>query len=287
MNKKNAIKILEVQKSKLENNSIYKDETWVFQTASYIKDFFGENSTEYSFISQFNFMVKVLNTTSNDETLRLLNEKKEKVATFIDNCIETIRNKGILKEEKVNFLNRLGNGPLVAIIVFIVPSLIGLGFYFGTEKINQDNIVLKEINKKTIASFDSLTSIIENNQGVIDSLLLIQGSIDSTLLTKNSIIDNYNNSHLNISISFSKPLSIFNGLVLINAEKYFDNAKVSFEGIKAVGSESYLDLEKKKTEMKKGDRLFLVDMNNQKWIINVMDINYSQIDLELIKKTMP
>jgi hypothetical protein len=38
MNNKKAIEILQKQKLKLDNPNILKDETWVFQTASYIKD---------------------------------------------------------------------------------------------------------------------------------------------------------------------------------------------------------------------------------------------------------
>ena len=94
MRKSKAIKILQTQKAKVLDVNTYNDETWVFQTGSFIKDFFGEDSAEYSFISQFTFMVKVPNLTSTEEDRERLKSKKEKAVNFIDDCIETIRYKG-------------------------------------------------------------------------------------------------------------------------------------------------------------------------------------------------
>jgi dipeptidyl aminopeptidase/acylaminoacyl peptidase len=54
---KKAIDILQKQKAKIDDQNHPNDENWVFQTASYIKDFFGDKSTEYSFIVQFSFYV--------------------------------------------------------------------------------------------------------------------------------------------------------------------------------------------------------------------------------------
>ena len=56
MTVKKGIQILKKQKTKLNNFDNF-DQNWVFQTASYVKDFFGETSTEFSFISQFHFHV--------------------------------------------------------------------------------------------------------------------------------------------------------------------------------------------------------------------------------------
>jgi len=142
MNTKKAISILLRQKSKLLDKNFYKDENWVFQTASYIKDFFGDNSTEYSFISRFTFTIKVLNVTPADEKRRLLAEKEESAIKFLDNCIETLQNKGIYKSDKNNFLRNLDNATIIGLIIFFGSTLFGIGYYFGTEKVNKENIEL-------------------------------------------------------------------------------------------------------------------------------------------------
>lgn len=147
MNRKKAKAILLKQKSKLTDINYYNDENQVFQTGSYIKDLFGENSTEYNFISRFTFTIKVMSNTTVDERRQLLIEKEESAIKFIDNCIETIENKGLYKSEKVNFLKSLDNSTLIGVIIFFGSTIFAIGYYFGTEKINVENIELKRDNE--------------------------------------------------------------------------------------------------------------------------------------------
>ncbi|MDZ4204081.1 MAG: hypothetical protein U1C46_04605 [Bacteroidales bacterium] len=170
MNKKKAINILNNQKAKLLDRNIYKDETWVFQTGSYIKDFFGDNSTEYSFISGFTFMVKVLNVTPPEETRRLLKEQEKKAIKFLDDCIETISNKGLCKTDKVNFLKSLDNSTIIALFIFFCTTLFGIGYYFGTEKINKENIELSREVNRLRDSFEQERTI--KNNLTNDSILI-------------------------------------------------------------------------------------------------------------------
>jgi hypothetical protein len=192
MNKRSAIKILEIQKKKLEDVNLYKDETWVFQTASYIKDFFGESSAEYNFISQFTFGVVVLNTTPPDEVRILFKNKEEKVSKFLDNCIETIRIKGILKTEKLNFLNKLNNGTLIGLIIPIFSGLVGIGFYFGTEKINKENAELTIENNRIISTNDSLKKVIDNQLLLMTNLTSKNDSIIK-ILKDEKVMTHYHN----------------------------------------------------------------------------------------------
>ncbi|MCK4664498.1 MAG: hypothetical protein KAT68_16635 [Bacteroidales bacterium] len=158
MNRKSAIKILRKQKAKLTDKNHYNDETWVFQTASYIKDFFGYNSTEYSFISKFSFTVKVLNITPPEETLQLIKEKEQKALNFLDDCVETISNKGLYKRDNIIFLKKLVNVKTIGLILSIGATIFLIGYYFGTEKINKENI---ELNREVKILRDSL------NQGIV------------------------------------------------------------------------------------------------------------------------
>ena len=72
MKKKEAIKILQRQLSKIDNR--VSDDAWIFQTAEYIRQFFGEQSTQYSFISQFQFTVKHYGDMSDDDIRYYLKE---------------------------------------------------------------------------------------------------------------------------------------------------------------------------------------------------------------------
>ena len=145
MTKKKAIEILRKQISKLDDIYIYKDEKWVFQTGSYLKDFFGEDSPEYSFISQFTFSVIHLSYNTNEEVLISLNNKKRKAKSFLEDCIETIENKGLLKEK--NLLYRLSDTAIWAIIGLSIPGLLTLGAIYGNLNSDKQNIYLKQENK--------------------------------------------------------------------------------------------------------------------------------------------
>jgi len=123
MTVKKAIDILKSQKEKLEDFD-NKNQNWVFQTASYIKDFFGENSTEFSFISQFHFHVVSSNWDSPEDVRRWLAEKPIEAKPFLDNCVETLQHKGLFKQPKQNFLNRLSDTALWTIISIAIPGLV-------------------------------------------------------------------------------------------------------------------------------------------------------------------
>lgn len=131
MTDKQAIDILTRQRDKLTDQTIYKDENWTFQTASYIKDFFGEQSPEYSFIGQFTFTVLGHTGMTNEMWRDELNSKKRKAINFIDNCIETIQHKGLYKPPKTNFLQNISSNALWTIISISVPGLLTIGYLFG------------------------------------------------------------------------------------------------------------------------------------------------------------
>lgn len=124
MNKKKAIEILTQQKTKLEKGSFHQDETWVFHTAFYIKDFFGENSTEFNFISQFSFTVISTNLTPDNDILYALGQKKQKALKFLDNCIETLQNKGLYKPDSKIMTWAKEPANLWKIFAFIVTTLL-------------------------------------------------------------------------------------------------------------------------------------------------------------------
>jgi len=156
MKLKKAIEILEKQKQKVLDPEYPNNDEWIVQTASYIKDFFGFDSTEYFRIANFKWSIKVINTTSKDDRKYFLKEKKENIVLFLDNCKQTLENKGLFKEPKSNLLSDKNNAELIGIIFTISSIIFGIGYYFGTEKTNNELI---RTENKLIKLKDSLSSI--------------------------------------------------------------------------------------------------------------------------------
>lgn len=165
MKTEKAIKILLVQRDKLLDKKIYKDENWVFQTASYIKDFFGEHSPEYKFIGTYTFTALAHNQMSKEEKQLLFKDKENKAVIFLNNCIETIQNKGLFKPPKKNFLQRIGNSAVWTIIGILVPALFSVGFLIGQYFTDTKNIDLKTQVKQLQ---DSLNIVKSKNKNLND-----------------------------------------------------------------------------------------------------------------------
>jgi hypothetical protein len=162
MTVKKAIDILQKQKAKIDDPQHRNDDNWVFQTASYIKDFFGFESTEYSFIGQFHFYVQSTNWDSDEVVRYRLSEKPIEAKKFLDNCIETLQHKGLFKKPKQNFLNRLSDTALWTIISITVPGLITIGVFFGNMYSDKQNIELRQDNKLLKDSLTLLRPNINN-----------------------------------------------------------------------------------------------------------------------------
>tara|TARA_R110001583_G_scaffold131681_3_gene283453 strand:- start:1222 stop:1731 length:510 start_codon:yes stop_codon:yes gene_type:complete len=108
------------------------NQEWTFETASYIKEFFGHNSTEYSWISQFKWHVEYIDHPLIDnanEINSLLKEKPKKVVRFLDNCKSILKNKGLYKPEKKNWFSDRGNDFLIKSVIGLVIFGFGLGYW--------------------------------------------------------------------------------------------------------------------------------------------------------------
>lgn len=126
MNKRKAIKILKQQKDKIKKN---QNNQWIIETASYVKDFFGSDSVEYSWICKFKWSVSFV-TIDGEKPKWVANAMKQKpyeASKFLENCISVLKNKGVYKKPKINFFSEYSNwkvlGILFAVLVF--------GFWIG------------------------------------------------------------------------------------------------------------------------------------------------------------
>ena len=147
MKLKKALEILEEQKQKVLSPIFPNNQEWVVETASYIKDFFGFDSVEYSRIAQFKFTVVALNIEPDENVNRLLNQKVKDIVLFLDNCKRTLEIKGLYRNPKANILSDKTNFELISIIIAISITVFGIGYYFGTEKTNTELVrVQNELN---------------------------------------------------------------------------------------------------------------------------------------------
>ncbi|GAB2797018.1 hypothetical protein GCM10027275_47990 [Rhabdobacter roseus] len=165
MTVKKAIGILKTQKDKLDDFG-NENLNWVFQTASYIKDFFGEDSPEFSFISQFSFNVKASSWDRPEDVRRWLAEKPIVAKRFLDNCIETLEQKGLFKQPKQNFLNQLSETALWTLIPLIGTGLLSIGLFFGNLYSDKQNIELRQENKLLKDSLNTFRTLSLGNKTI-------------------------------------------------------------------------------------------------------------------------
>lgn len=105
MKPQKAIQTLERQRDKINDPKHPNNDTWKVQTASHIKDFFGEKSDEYAHIRQFSFSVFGHTGMSKEQWRNEMDMNKRRIVQFLDTCIETINDKGLYKPRKKNFLS--------------------------------------------------------------------------------------------------------------------------------------------------------------------------------------
>ena len=164
MRKKKAIKILEEQKQKVLSSDHLNDDEWIIETASYIRDFFGFESTEYFRFAKFKWHVKSISGESNESTIERLNKNKSDIIQFLENCKRTLNNKGLLKEPKKNFLSDKSTFELLGILFAI--GLFGFGIGYWTKKFEIFSVVSQTEKSISIPSSNSTENISDKKDNV-------------------------------------------------------------------------------------------------------------------------
>lgn len=140
MKKEKAIQILNGQIDKLNQRGAKVDTPWVNQTSSYIKDFFGKDSDEYKYITSPSFrpvpMFLPDDWTQTEANWRLI------AINFLNNCIESIKNKGLYRNP-FSFILKMKTEVILFIITLIFSGLGWLGTFIynkGYEKAKNESI---------------------------------------------------------------------------------------------------------------------------------------------------
>ena len=107
MTERKALSLLQKQRQKLLEKASNRDDIWVGQTLSYIKDIFGENSTEYSVCAQLKFRVLLSPYLDNNAIMQILTENEERILKYTESWIETVKEKGVYKQPQKTIVDVL------------------------------------------------------------------------------------------------------------------------------------------------------------------------------------
>lgn len=163
MRKSTRIKILKIQIDKLDDEKYKKDQKWTIQTLTYINRFFGVDSPQSKYMNDFKFHGYIPHNATKEYIEKDRIEQIESVKRFLQDCIEIVNNNGIYVR-KNNFLERLSNQTLIALIIFLIPSIIYVGYLFGIATTDSRNVMLRQEN----------AILTKENNSLNDSLLRIK-----------------------------------------------------------------------------------------------------------------
>ena len=127
MNSKKAIEILNKQKKHLLETPAEKlTDLWLIQTEYYFRKFFKEDSWQVRLITSYKF--PEISEENFDNRFVVI---KQRLVMFLDNSIQVIEDVGIEIPYK-NFLSRLSDGWLIAILTFTTVTSFSLGGWVYT-----------------------------------------------------------------------------------------------------------------------------------------------------------
>jgi len=138
-----AIKILQQQIDRLRNNSSNRSSAWNNETKRYIVEFFGENSIEYDRYWYFGAWW-IINPAIDKSVPNTVEHQEKQVIALLESFINTIKNLGITRKPKMNFLYTIPNW----ILSLIFPALVLLGIIVGKYLDNVENIRLMQKSEK-------------------------------------------------------------------------------------------------------------------------------------------
>lgn len=168
-----ATEILTRQRDKVLSRDHQNDYIWITQTTSYIKEIFGEDSEQHSFIQEFSFNTKLRRPTYSEDQIRSEADRlKASAVRFLNTCIEVIEDTGVRKPLNQNFLSGLSDSVVGVIIGFLVTIPASTGYFLGLYHSDNEKV-----------------NLMWENKGLKDSLLVLKSVIndDATSITKDTL----------------------------------------------------------------------------------------------------
>jgi len=133
---------------------------WVIQMRTIILDYFGPESNEYDYSKKFIFKDEKSTPENYGHNIHLAQE-------FLMRCMETIKDKGIYRPKKKNFLNDMDQKALVAWIALLAAAIFFLGKFEEKFEHQDDHQNIKNLS-------DSLHQSQGTNQLLNDSIIKLK-----------------------------------------------------------------------------------------------------------------
>lgn len=162
MKKEKAIEILRKHKAKLGDRQTLNDD-WIKLAADYLKKFLGEEVEMYKSMSNnMNSSFHSIHFRGNFRDNPRFDRKIAEHGRTIDNAIEYIRNNGVKKVKKTNFLYTMNPVALAAYITAIITTISSGGYWLGYTNAKQEyRVEIKELKlerEKLLLRVDLLSS---------------------------------------------------------------------------------------------------------------------------------
>jgi hypothetical protein len=166
-----AISLLTAQRDKLSQVISYEDSVWKTQTRSVVRDIFGERSEEDNYMQDFSYLS--LYTPEHRWQQEFLKSKKD-VERFLNSCIDTIKERGVPKKTKMNFLYTANHEALAAIFLAICGGIFSIGYIVGENSQYKDLLRLEH----------EVSTAEKTNRNQTDTITSLRNTI--TILTDSS-----------------------------------------------------------------------------------------------------
>lgn len=145
-----GIRILEAHKAKLIVRPV--EATWLGECLDYCQEFFDPKS-RYHIMLEGQIKTKHMpRDGTKKEADRVYNLVVKDSEDIISSMITYLREVGAYKKPKRNFLQRFSNEIIVGTLGTLLPSVFGIGYYFGTQRFDKDAYK----NSQTIISQESI-----------------------------------------------------------------------------------------------------------------------------------
>ncbi len=158
MKKDEAINELNRLIGRLNDKNYQKNDAWTNKTATLIRKYFGEDSEQYKFITDFRFLTGIYTP---DAKQQVIDKNKGRAVQYLKDCIEFIEKYDLYKPVRKNFFSTIGNEWLIAILISIAGALYSFGFLSGTHSNDVQNYELKQTVKSQQDTISKYKTIID------------------------------------------------------------------------------------------------------------------------------
>jgi hypothetical protein len=134
MTETKAVELLRAQKDKIPLFTELTADSFQTHTTSYISEIFGEKSEEMKFINNISFQSRTMYVTHDQQR----EWTSIGMTDFLNNCIDTVMNKGVYKPQKINFFYTIDVKWILASALGLLVGSFVAGYNFGDRLNNSD-----------------------------------------------------------------------------------------------------------------------------------------------------